>query len=361
MKLQIFDIIGIKSGMDYYLISFFNLLKKNNINTSINSNFIHEKKMFFPNIYKGNLVVRVFKLLYSLVKFWFTIQKKETKSVFLFYGTYIDALFLFLFFLNKNVFIDIHELVLLDNKNKFLHKIINFLFRNSKNSIIYHSKRTKETLIEIGFRGEAIYVPLFRYEVKKDYNLKYIGKEIHDLVSNTKKNFLFFGNIRKSKGVEELLQVINYINKENIAIDKLNIIVAGADIFNILKNNDVIYNSFTKILLRQLNDSEMKYLFSKSDIILLPYTKITQSGVLEMALQFEKPILTSNLDYFRNILNQFPSFGFNTNTTNVKEFTNKIIELSKKSQLPILKKDIETYYSEKEYNLFITNFKSKLI
>ena len=101
--------------------------------------------------------------------------------------------------------------------------------------------------------------------------------------------------------------------------------------------------------------------FSKSDIILLPYTKITQSGVLEMALQFEKPILTSNLDYFRNILNQFPSFGFNTNTTNVKEFTNKIIELSKKSQLPILKKDIETYYSEKEYNLFITNFKSKLI
>jgi glycosyltransferase involved in cell wall biosynthesis len=361
VKIQIFDIIGIKSGMDYYLISFFNLLKKNKINTSIKSNFIHENELFFPNIYKGNLVVKIFKLFYSFVKFFYSIQKKDTKSVILFYGTYIDALFLSLCFLNKNVFIDVHEVILLDNKSNLLRKIIIFFLKNSKNTIIYHSKRTKETIREIGFNGEAIYVPHFRYEIKKDYNLEFIGGEIYNLISSSKKNFLFFGNIRKSKGIEELLQVINYLNTKDSGLDELNIIIAGADIFNIVKNKEIIYNSFTKILLRQLNDSEMKYLFSKSDIILLPYSNITQSGVLEMAIHFEKPILTSNLKYFKNILNQFPSFGLNIDTTNVREFSNKIIELSQKSEMIVLKKDIETYYSEKEYNLFITNFKSKLI
>ena len=67
------------------------------------SDFIHENELFFPNIYKGNLVVKIFKLFYSFVKFCYSIQKKDTKSVILFYGTYIDALFLSLCFLNNSL------------------------------------------------------------------------------------------------------------------------------------------------------------------------------------------------------------------------------------------------------------------
>jgi glycosyltransferase involved in cell wall biosynthesis len=180
------------------------------------------------------------------------------------------------------------------------------------------------------------------------------------LVSNDKVNFLFFGSVRTSKGIRELLEVVKCLNKDNKSTDKLNIIIAGADIFNIMKNNLFINCSFTKILLKQFNDSEMKFLFAKSDIILLPYTKVTQSGVLEMAMHFEKPILTSNLPYFKNILSNCPSFGLSIDTSNINEFSNTIINLSNDNYLHVLTKDLDTYYSQNEYDLFMSNFNSLL-
>ena len=41
----------------------------------------------------------------------------------------------------------------------------------------------------------------------------------------------------------------------------------------------------------------------------LPYRKTSQSGILEMAFYFRKPILASDVPYFRRMLTEFPSFG----------------------------------------------------
>ena len=44
----------------------------------------------------------------------------------------------------------------------------------------------------------------------------------------------------------------------------------------------------------------------ESDLILLPYRNISQSGVLLLALSYKKPILTSDLPSFRETLEGYP-------------------------------------------------------
>ena len=46
-KIYIYDLIGIKSGMDYYLNSFKKLLNKNEIECSIRSNYLSDGVIFF--------------------------------------------------------------------------------------------------------------------------------------------------------------------------------------------------------------------------------------------------------------------------------------------------------------------------
>ena len=92
-KIYIYDIIGIKSGMDYYLNSFKKLLNENEIECSIRSNYLSEGVIFFSNIFKGSKIIRILKLIRNLIKF-LRYSNKDI-SVFLYYGTYIDLFFLF--------------------------------------------------------------------------------------------------------------------------------------------------------------------------------------------------------------------------------------------------------------------------
>lgn len=70
------------------------------------------------------------------------------------------------------------------------------------------------------------------------------------------------------------------------------------------------------------------YLFDaieKSDLILLPYRAISQSGVLLLALSYKKPILTSNLPSFKETLDGYPdSYFFESN--NPQSLANKLVE-----------------------------------
>ena len=58
------------------------------------------------------------------------------------------------------------------------------------------------------------------------------------------------------------------------------------------------------------------------DYVFLPYRHISQSGVLEMAVYFRKPVITSGLSYFRETLGMFPSFGFAAEGTETDGYIN---------------------------------------
>ena len=59
-----------------------------------------------------------------------------------------------------------------------------------------------------------------------------------------------------------------------------------------------------------VSDETLYDAIGRSDLILLPYRKISQSGVLLLALSFRKPILTSDLPSFKETLEGYPDEYF---------------------------------------------------
>jgi D-inositol-3-phosphate glycosyltransferase len=105
---------------------------------------------------------------------------------------------------------------------------------------------------------------------------------------------LFFGQIKKAKGLDVLLEAISQTKAD------FKVIIAGKlrddswdrydDIITVLNLKDRVIP-----VIRHITDEERDYLFSISSALVLPYTRIYQSGVLLMAMSFPRLVIASDL------------------------------------------------------------------
>lgn len=144
----------------------------------------------------------------------------------------------------------------------------------------------------------------FGEPVSRDEGLKHIGLE------PDQRYFLFFGLIRAYKGLDWLLEAYaklvelsgNTVISENsvthvIHIPKLLVVgefYSGSERYHQLAkdlgiDDKVIWKS------EFVPDSEVKYYFAAADLIVQPYKSATQSGVTQIAYQFGKPMLVTNV------------------------------------------------------------------
>jgi glycosyltransferase involved in cell wall biosynthesis len=105
---------------------------------------------------------------------------------------------------------------------------------------------------------------------------------------------LFFGFIRKYKGLDLLIEAMNSISNP-----KIKLIVAGEFYEDSQSYLQLIeeYKLQDKIILRTtfITDSEVKYFFCASDLVVQPYKSATQSGVTPLAYHFETPMIVTNV------------------------------------------------------------------
>jgi glycosyltransferase involved in cell wall biosynthesis len=110
------------------------------------------------------------------------------------------------------------------------------------------------------------------------------------------KHLLFFGFIRKYKGLDLLLEAMA---DERVKKLGLKLIVAGEYYEDAAPYNEIIRkNGLEKsIILRTeyIPSEEVKYYFCASDMVAQPYRSATQSGVTQIAYHFEKPMLVTNV------------------------------------------------------------------
>jgi len=106
-------------------------------------------------------------------------------------------------------------------------------------------------------------------------------------------------------------------------IENLNVIVAGTDKQNLVNLDN---KRLTKVL-RYINDDEMMFLYSRCDYVLLSYKEIYQSGVMESMLYFKKPGIMSDVEYFSQISERFPSFGIVYSPNNAERLAGVIKDI----------------------------------
>ncbi len=127
--------------------------------------------------------------------------------------------------------------------------------------------------------------------------------EPHNVIIKTKKytneniNILQFGGQSAYKGTDLLVDAICGLDKRHKSMVSVNIVgdISPAFLADLKKRDtDSIINWMPYFL----KDDELYEVINNSDIIVLPYRAISQSGVLLLSIYFEKLIICSNLPSF---------------------------------------------------------------
>ncbi|HTN05771.1 glycosyltransferase [Agriterribacter sp.] len=120
-------------------------------------------------------------------------------------------------------------------------------------------------------------------------------------LNNNERIVLFFGFIRKYKGLDILLDAMKIVKEKAAAQKKLpvRLLVAGE-----FYENDKPYLQQIKdngiedtVILKTdfVPDSEVKYYLCAADMVIQPYRNATQSGVTPLAYHFETPMIITNV------------------------------------------------------------------
>lgn len=154
---------------------------------------------------------------------------------------------------------------------------------------------------------------------------------------------LFFGLIRDYKGLDTLLEAMALLkNKMDVTL-----IVAGE-----FYSNQEKYKSIIDRLKLQDNvmlfdlfipAQEVKNFFSAADAVILPYKDATQSGIVQVAMNFRKPVIATNVGGLGEVV--------------VDGFTGYVV---KKEDPEALAVAIHKFYKENKETEFVANIEKEV-
>lgn len=361
MKIYLVDYIGVHCGMHYYNDAFGGVLSSiPGVEVCVLSNYSYgcNGQSFFVHQYKGS---RFHKICSLLKNYWslfrFVLRNKEACFIYLSYGNLIDIPFLYIISMARNSIIDIHEAIAQNvDKKQRLKQCLKYLYSTRISSVIYHSQRTNLFLDEFGYNGIRLYVPHFKYCFSRKCDINKVRQDIRFAIEKDKINILFFGNITYEKGIDILLSAINQLDP-NIQ-DKINVIIAGKDHDGAVYQVTPVNSSVFKMIIRHIDDDELVYLYENTNYVSLPYRKTSQSGILEMAFYFQKPVVATDIPYFRKVLEEFPSFGV-LSGVDCTEYANKLTYIvgNHHKYVFFTDEDYSKYSNRKEIEQFKVEFK----
>lgn len=124
---------------------------------------------------------------------------------------------------------------------------------------------------------------------------KQLAREHLD-IPPTGKIILFFGFIRKYKGLDILLQAVQQLKS---AIPDFKLLIAG-EFYEDEKGYQELIDRLDirdRLILKTsfIADSEVKYYLCAADVLVQPYKNATQSGVTPLAYHFERPMIVTNV------------------------------------------------------------------
>ncbi|MEJ6692060.1 MAG: glycosyltransferase [Saprospiraceae bacterium] len=184
---------------------------------------------------------------------------------------------------------------IIPHEKRFGDSSLSNYFVQSVDGFVVMSKKVEQQMDQFVNQQPISYIPHPIYDtfgeiVPRDKALAHLGLDPqYDYV-------LFFGYIRDYKGLDILLDAIAEGLKTNV---NLRLIVAGeyySDSEKYLSQIDRLGITSQVILHTNfISNDEVKYFFCAADLVAQSYKSATQSGISQIAIYFEKPIVSTNV------------------------------------------------------------------
>lgn len=156
---------------------------------------------------------------------------------------------------------------------------------------------------------------------------------------------LFFGFIRKYKGLDILLEAMKIVKEKAPSIK---LMIAGEFYEDEKPYLEIIdkHNLRDSLILRTefVSDNDVKYFLCAADAVIQPYRNATQSGVTPLAYHFEKPMVVTNVGGLPNLVpDNKVGLVAEPDAASIAESIMRFYELGENYFIPHLRTEKEKY------------------
>jgi len=242
----------------------------------------------------------------------YRIAKKGNIILFEWWTSSIAIMYLVIALLNLKripIIIEYHEVVdPIEQANKVLHgysRCAGFFLRKLSAHFIVHSEADKR-LIAHTYKIDDKRIEVIAHGLYDHY--QQIDRNIAKSQLNVKEDFviLFFGLLRPYKGLKYLIKAFESL-PESI-LQKSRLIIAGEpweDQESLTLFNQSPVKSKITLIGRYINDEEISVIFSSAHVLVIPYTRASQSGVAHIGMRFGIPIIATRVGGLEESLEKY--------------------------------------------------------
>lgn len=199
---------------------------------------------------------------------------------------------------NTKVISILHNVI--PHEEKFFDKAFTQYFLNKNDGFVALSEAVRKDLLSLNPKKSE--VALIKHPIYNHFGAKLESEKARKnlKINPLKKTLLFFGFIRKYKGLDLLIAAFEQLDST------YQLVIAGEcygsfdsyqkQIDGSKRKEDIhVFNEYIK-------DEDVPVFFSAADVCVLPYLTATQSGITSIAFHFELPLIATNTGGLKEII-----------------------------------------------------------
>jgi D-inositol-3-phosphate glycosyltransferase len=308
MKIALIEPVGGHGGMDHYDYGLAKGLTDHGAHVDFHTSEKTEKREIhgvntnfsFGKVWsKKSPVSKLFAFLNGYIHSFRSARTKQCEVVHLQFFSFdlLNAMVVFILnrFSFKTKVLTVHDISSFKNGDKsFFRNYILMAFHQ----LIVHNQFSFDELIKVSPKTTNIsIIPHGSYSLSVS-PIPYNPNQSEAL------NLLFFGQVKKVKGLDILLESLYLASQKT---DLINLVIAGKVWHDDLEYYKKLIESYhletmVKCYFNYIPNSEVASFFEKADVVVLPYRQIYQSGVLLLAMSYGRVVLASDLPPFEEII-----------------------------------------------------------
>lgn len=222
-----------------------------------------------------------------------------------------------------------------------LDKLLTRLALNNGSHFIVHAVEEAKELTKIQPNPDYVVTPhptyhAFRFEGMSRGQAR---KMLH--IGEEERILLFFGYVREYKGLKYLLRAMPEISHED---EKVKLWVVGEfgsdkeDYLKLIRELGIedrvrVQDSYTP-------DREVEKYFAAADLVVLPYTSATQSGIVQIAYGFTKPVVVTDVGGLPDVVENKET-GYIVEPENPQAIADAVVRFFREEQAQRMQDNIE--------------------
>ena len=222
-----------------------------------------------------------------------------------------------------------------------LDKILTKLVLSGGRHFVVHAKEEGEELKKIKKNPDYSVTPHPTYNMFRFENMTRKQAREKLGIGEKEKILLFFGFVREYKGLKHLLHAMPMIVEE---VQGGRLLVVGDFDGNREEYEELIrtlrIGERIKVIDGYTPDKEVEKYFAASDLVILPYESATQSGIVQIAFGFERPVIVSRVGGLPDVVKDGET-GYVTEPCDPEELADKVKQFFHEGRAEEFEKNIK--------------------